>query len=121
VVVLFAAVPAVIYQQFLVAEEERTALLLDSVANQGQAIAEALRPVLEAGDPSEVTQVGERMARLASRQVELRLLFRPRNAAVDSFLLVAAVPPVPPESLESERRFFLRSHCWRPRGSRAMP
>ncbi|HEY9567695.1 MAG TPA: hypothetical protein VIR38_06365, partial [Thalassobaculum sp.] len=109
VVVLFAAVPAVIYQQFLVAEEERTALLLDSVANQGQAIAEALRPVLETGDPSEVTQVGERMARLASRQVELRLLFRPRNAAVDSFLLVAAVPPVPPESLESERKFFIRS------------
>lgn len=109
VVILFAAVPAVIYQQFLVAEEERTALLLDSVANQGQAIAEALRPVLEAGNPSEVTQVGERMAKLAGRQVELRLLFRPQNAAIDSFLLVAAVPPVPPEALESERSFFIRS------------
>lgn len=109
VVILFAAVPAVIYQQFLVAEEERTALLLDSVANQGQAIAEALRPVLESGNPSEVTQVGERMARLGGRQVELRLLFRPRNAAIDSFLLVAAVPPVAPEALENERSFFIRS------------
>lgn len=109
VVILFAAVPAVLYQQFLVAEEERTALLLDSVAGQGQAIAEALRPVLEAGNPAEVTQMGERMAKLAGRQVELRLLFRPKGAAIDSFLLVAAVPPVAADALEAERSFFIRS------------
>lgn len=109
VVILFAAVPAVIYQQFRVADEERTALLLDGVANQGQAIAEALRPVLETGDPTAVTQVGERMAALAGEQVELRLLFRPQEASIDSFLLVAAVPPVPPAALETERAFLIRS------------
>lgn len=109
VVILFAAVPAVIYQQFRVADEERTALLLDGVANQGRAIAEALRPVLETGDPTAVTQVGERMAALAGSQVELRLLFRPQEAAIDSFLLVAAVPPVAPAALETERAFLIRS------------
>ena len=109
IVLLFAAVPAVVYQQFLVAEEERTTLLLDGVANQGRAIAEALRPVLEAGDPTEVTRVGDRMAALAGSQVDLRLLFRPREAAIDSFLLVAAVPPVPSTDMEAERGFLIRS------------
>ena len=109
VVLLFAAVPAVIYQQFRVAEEERIALLLDGVANQGRAIAEALRPVLATGDPTEVTRIGERMSVLAGSQVELRLLFRPQEAAIDSFLLVAAVPPVPSEAMEAERGFLIRS------------
>lgn len=108
-VILFAAVPVVVYQQFRVADEERTALLLDGVANQGRAIAEALRPMLETGEPQAVVQVGERMAALAGSQVELRLLFRRRESAIDSFLLVAAVPPVQPAALEGERAFLIRS------------
>lgn len=117
VVVLFAAVPAVIYQQFLVADEERNALLLDGVANQGRAIAEALRPSLQTGDPAALTQVGERLKALAGSQVDMRLLFRPREAAIDSFLLVAAVPPVRPGDLEGERAFLIQSRlletAWR--------
>lgn len=109
VALLFAAVPAVIYQQFRVAEDERITLLLDGVANQGRAIAEALRPVLETGDPSAVTQVGDRLAALAGSQVELRLLFRPKEAAIDSFLLVAAAPPVPSDAVEAERAFLIQS------------
>lgn len=109
VVVLFAAVPAVIYQQFLVADEERTALLLDGVANQGRAIAEALRPVLETGDPTAATKVSDRMRALAGSQVELRLLFRPQEAEIGSFLLVAAVPPVQPGAMEAERAFLIQS------------
>ncbi len=115
--ILFAAVPAVIYQQFRVADEERTALLLDSVAGQGRAIVEAMRPVLETGDAAAVSQVGDRLGDLAGPQVELRLLFRPREATIDTFLLVAAVPPVPPEALETERGFLIRSRlleaAWR--------
>ncbi|MEQ9330520.1 HAMP domain-containing sensor histidine kinase [Thalassobaculum sp.] len=117
VAVLFAAVPAVVYQQFRVADEERTALLLDGVANQGRAIAEALRPILETGDPTAVTKVGDRMAALAGAQVELRLLFRPQEAAIDSFLLVAAVPPVQADSMQAERAFLIQSRlletAWR--------
>lgn len=117
VVLLFAAVPTVVYQQFRVAEEERTALLLDGVANQGRAIAESLRPVLAKGDPAEITGLGDRMAALVGSQVELRLLFRPLEAALDSFLLVAAVPPVPSAALEAERGFLIRSRlleaAWR--------
>jgi len=116
-VILFATVPIVVFQQFRVADEERVALLLDAVANQGRAIAEALRPVLETGDPAAVVQVDKRMAALAGSQVELRLLFRPQAAAIGSFLLVAAVPPVPAEALESERAFLIRSRlletAWR--------
>jgi len=109
VTVLFAAGPAVVYQQFRMAEEERTALLLGGVADQGRAIAEALRPILEEGDPVALSRIGDRMAPLAGAQVALRLLFRPSGAAVDSFLLVAAVPPLPAGDLEDERRFLIRS------------
>ncbi len=106
-----------IYQQFRVADEERTALLLDAVANQGRAIAEALRPSLQTGDPTALAEVGERLGALAGAQVELRLLFRPKEASIDSFLLVAAVPPVRPGDLEAERAFLIRSRlletAWR--------
>lgn len=117
VAVLFAAVPAVIYQQFRVADQERTTLLLDGVASQGRAIAEALRPVLETGPAAAAGQVGARLEALAGSQVELRLLFRPREGAVDSFLLVAAAPPVPEDSVATERSFLIRSRlleaAWR--------
>ena len=117
VIVLFAAVPAVLYQQFRTAEAERTALLLTGIANQGRAIAESIRPVLVKGDPRELALVGERIAPLADRQVELRLLYRPNGSTIESFLLVAAIPPVGPETLEAERRFLVRSRlletAWR--------
>jgi two-component system, OmpR family, sensor histidine kinase ChvG len=109
VIILFAAVPAVLYQQFRVAEGERTALMLDGIANQGRAIVESLRPTLMKADPTELAQVGQRMAALAGNQVGLRLLYRPRESTIDSFLLVAAVPPVAPDALEAERGFLIRS------------
>ncbi|MEQ8395720.1 MAG: HAMP domain-containing sensor histidine kinase [Thalassobaculum sp.] len=109
VIILFAAVPAVLYQQFRIAEAERTALLLDGIANQGQAIIESMRSVLMKADPTELTQLGPRMAALAGDQVGLRLLYRPQESTIDSFLLVAAVPPIPADALESERRFLIRS------------
>lgn len=117
VVILFAAVPAVLYQQFRTAESERTTLLLDGVANQGRAIAESIRPVLVAGDPRELARVAYRMAPLVGDQVELRLLYRPKDSTIESFLLVAAVPPVRLEEVEAERRFLVQSRlletAWR--------
>ena len=98
-----------LYQQFRVAEGERTALMLDGIANQGRAIVESLRPTLMKADPTELAQVGQRMAALAGNQVGLRLLYRPRESTIDSFLLVAAVPPVAPDALEAERGFLIRS------------
>ena len=75
------------------------------MTREGQIIAESLRPLLGPLDPSRSQQLGAVLERLAGGRVRVRLLFRSVSAAGPPEL-VAAVPAVPQEQLDNERRVF---------------
>src|SRR5688572_6325090 len=52
IILIFLAVPALLYAEFRKADEERTALLLTSLHEQGRILAQALAPALSVAQPS---------------------------------------------------------------------
>lgn len=98
---VFVAVPAVLVGPFLAAEEAKRQALLRAVRTQGAVIAEGLRLALEKSDEAALPTAREALERLAQPDMRLRLLFRPQDQ--DSVFLVGAQPPLPTETLDTER------------------
>ena len=61
-VVIFAAVPAVLYGQFQAADEERQALILSAIREKGQVISKAIQPLLQRADNVPYFRLGEELA-----------------------------------------------------------
>lgn len=109
-VVIFLGVPAIIYNQLHNADNEKKALLLRSVQEQGRLVAQALTPLLTAPTPPPLPVVGRELARFSSEEIQLRVLLQPGQ--LDSnrgFFYVASTPTRPSDYLEAERE-QLRKH-----------
>lgn len=103
-VIVFAAVPAIIYQQLRAADQEKQALLLEGAQREGELIASALAPRLLAAETGIPPGLSDDLARLADGKIRIRLLLQPRLATgVSGFYYVAAAPEVPRARLDIER------------------
>lgn len=101
---VFIAVPVILYSEFRQADLEKQVLLLKSVREQGRLLAENLRPILAQEDPSPLLALPKAVKRLATPTVGLKVLFRPKGEiGAERFYFVAAEPVVPPSELEAER------------------
>lgn len=102
--IVFAAVPMIMYDRFQEADAEKRRLLIEALREQGRLMAESLRPLLERSDPSPLIDLPEAVDRLATGDTGIKVLFQPANRTDPlGFYLVASDPPVPPAMLAEER------------------
>lgn len=93
--VVFVAVPVIIYQQFRTAEHETNQLLMRSVAAEGRLIGEGLRPVLEKFGENNAPSIDDALKRFGDARVHIKVLFRPRDVTEPNNIFhVASEPPV---------------------------
>lgn len=103
-VLIFIAVPIIIYSEFRDADAEKVSLLEDNTRSEGELIALALRPMLQKFGGGNADQLAAEVQRLASDGTVIRVLLRPRALpGGESLFLVAAAPPLPASRLEAER------------------
>lgn len=104
-VVVFVAVPFVLYEQFRAADEARQAILLGAIREKGVLIGRAMAPVLRSADNIPYPRLGEELAKFSGGSANVRLLFRPVNANDPlGFFYVAAAPTVATDDLAIERQ-----------------
>jgi two-component system sensor histidine kinase ChvG len=101
---VFAAVPALLYDRFRAADLERQGLLLDLIRERGRLISRAIEPYLQNANGVPADQLQRELARYAGERDSLKLLLRPASRPEGGFFYVAASPPVAPEDLDRERR-----------------
>lgn len=106
-IIVFAAVPAVLYEQFRVADTERQALILTAIREKGTVISRALEPLLRRADSVPYFRLGEELTQFQTGSVNLKLLLRPANPPNSGFFYVASAPAVTTDALEIERRHLL--------------
>ena len=104
---IFAAVPVVLYEQFRAAEEQRQELLLSAIREKGVVVSRALTSVLARADAIPYFKLGEELAQYQSETVSLKLLFRPSPPRDGGFFYVASAPPVAPDALDIERGYLV--------------
>ncbi|WP_341704233.1 ATP-binding protein [Ferrovibrio sp.] len=105
VLVLFVALPFILYLTFRQADFDRQRLLLESIRVKGLTVSRALEERLQDVDTIPMFRLGDELDRFRTEGIALRLLFRPRDAAPDSgFLYVASAPAVAPDDLDWERQ-----------------
>lgn len=102
--VIFCAVPVILYVQFREADAEKRFLLMESVREQGRMVAESLRPLLEQQEVSSLPLLNDEVARFATEQTGVKVLFRPTGEyGAESFFFVASKPSIAPTELAEER------------------
>jgi len=108
---IFLAVPLILYDQFHIANTEKNELLLANVRQQGRLVAEALRPLFGTFSPKTGAAIAERLAGVGEgSEVSIKVLLRPRGeTGVDSFFFVAAWPTVSAKYLVAERNALIRT------------
>ncbi len=99
---MFSVIPAFIYMELSSADRERNILLLEAGREQGRVLAAALSPILHAG-LSEQRALNDAVARLASEDLNVRVIFRPKGDVEDGFYYIAAFPALAPDVMQSER------------------
>lgn len=109
ILVVFIACPLIIYFEFKNADEEKNALLLRNVQEQGRLIARGLEPLLVSSSTETLPKVRQELERLSENQLKVRLLFRPQAAEPDNFFYIASVPPVPAAYLQQERQELIET------------
>jgi two-component system sensor histidine kinase ChvG len=103
-VAAFIAVPVLFYTTFRQADKERQDMLLDSIRAQGRLVAAAMEPQLSRGGSTSFTDVEETLRRFTDGNAQIRLLFRPVNAAgAAGFYLVGAAPRIEAGAVDQER------------------
>jgi two-component system sensor histidine kinase ChvG len=108
IVVIFFTVPALLYWQFKVADDDRRALHLKLVEEQGSLIAQSLEPIVENFDGKAISALNSTVSQLNIRDLRIKLLFRPQGrVGSDKFFYVAAAPVVPTDYLDEEREGLL--------------
>lgn len=109
-VLVFFAVPLIVYSEFRKAEDEQRAMLLQSLETQGKLIARSLVPLLETFDERSLDTITAALSRLAVNRISIKLLLRPKDAeSTDGFYYIAATPIVSKEYLDEERRELIAS------------
>lgn len=103
--VILIALPLLIFTVLGNADAERHRLILNAVADTGDAIAAGMAPVLHDLHPADVATLKREMSRFAAPDRSIKILFRPARAApAQSFYFVAIEPPISSEQAEVERQ-----------------
>ena len=104
-VVVFIAVPLVLYVAFRRADAEKRAMLMESIQEQGQIVADLMRPGLQAAKRDAVTDVGRFLTGMSVPGLHVRVLLRPIDAPGPlHFYYMAAVPAGSAASLDADSR-----------------
>ncbi|MBM3485764.1 MAG: PAS domain S-box protein [Alphaproteobacteria bacterium] len=106
--VVFAAVPIIVYGQFREADREKAQLVLRATQEQSRLIAHAIQPLLVSGAGT-LPMMMDRLKELAGPNVNVKVLFRPAGASdASAFFYVAGNPPVANEHLAELRHRLLQ-------------
>jgi two-component system sensor histidine kinase ChvG len=107
--VILIALPMLIFMVLGNAEEERRLLILNAVADAGDAIAAGLAPTLHDLRPAELDTLRHELGRFATLDRSIKVLLRPASAAAaEAFYFVATAPLISPEQIEGERQQLLQ-------------
>jgi two-component system sensor histidine kinase ChvG len=104
---IFLAVPIILYEQFRAADQERQELLLATIREKGVILTRMLEPVLAKADAIPRVGLGELLAQYQSDSSSLKLLFRPTTPPAAGFFYVASAPAVAPDALDVERQYLI--------------
>ena len=103
-ILIFIAVPTIIYDEFRDADAEKITLLEQNTQSEAKLVAAALEPMLHQFNGSNADKLAADVVDLAGAGTVVRVLLRPRAPAAKSGLfLVAAAPPLPATQLDAER------------------
>ena len=121
-ILIFIAVPVIVYSEFRDADAEKISLLEQNTRSEGELIATALRPILQAFNGSNADLLSAEVQRLAGEGTVIRVLLRPRAlAGRDGLFLIAAAPPLPTSRLEAERVRLVNAGAFARTGSSCEP
>jgi two-component system sensor histidine kinase ChvG len=108
--VVFAAVPVVLYRFFDTADAEKRVLLLQTIQDQGRIVTAALRPTLENLQRGDLPGIAEILRGIAGERLRVRVFFRHEDlTGVEGFFYVAAEPPIENQTLDTERADLVRT------------
>lgn len=108
-VVVFLALPILLYSVFASADRDRQQLLLDAVQNSGSMVGRALSPVLLDLKPGDFGKLPSELARFAAPRQSIKLLFKPNGIGeAAGFFYVASAPEVPTTDMQDERALLAR-------------
>ena len=106
-VVVFLALPILLYSVFASADRERQKLLLDAVQTSGAMVGKALAPALKDMKPGDFAKLSAELARFAAPRQNIKLLFKPNGIGdTAGFFYVASAPDVPNAEMQEERAFL---------------
>ena len=102
--VIFLAVPVLLFIPLSNADLKRNELLILNVRDKGRLIAEGIRPVLGAAAIKAPQALSDSLHRFSQGGLGIKILFRPAiERGPSNFFFVAAAPSVSIEYLEEER------------------
>ncbi len=99
-VLVFVVPPILLYSVFRSAEQEKQALLLDAVRENGRLIGTAMEPFLKTLAPADFAKIQDELARFNADARTIKVLFGPTGST--SFFYVGSSPPVPFTDLDQE-------------------
>lgn len=103
-VVVFLAVPLVLYRLLEAADDDKRALLLKEVHERGRLVQEILRPYFEAEGLNALPEISTRLRQLSADDITLRLFFKPAGGTdPKSFFYLASAPSLSAPELAAER------------------
>jgi two-component system sensor histidine kinase ChvG len=101
--VIFLAVPLILYEQFRAVDEEKNLLLLRSMQEEGRLIAIGMSPLLAKFQASSANALKYTLAKMALGRGNVKLLFRPKDTPdAGTFFYIGAAPPAPADYLNQE-------------------
>lgn len=100
--IVFLAVPAILYDVFREADETKNALLLRSAQEEGRLISLGLQPMLS-GPEAPSPDLADALSAFGAEGRSVRVMFRPSDNPEAGFFYIAAYPPLPPAILQQER------------------
>ena len=110
VIGVFFSIPIIIYGEFQAADADKQLLLRQSLEQQGQIIAEAIRPNLESFQGGSAREIRNTLTRISEQGPNVKLLFRPEtNNSESGFYYIAAAPNVPEDYLAAEKEDLRRN------------
>lgn len=102
--IVFVAVPLVLYRLMETADEDKRSLLLKNVHERGRLVVEILRPSIEEQGLNALPSLVEKLQGLAGGDTTLRLFFKPAGGTdPKGFFYLAAAPPLSAPELAAER------------------
>lgn len=106
-VVVFLALPILLYSVFASADRDRQKLLLEAVQTSGAMVGKALAPALKDMKPGDFAKLSAELARFSAPRQNIKLLFKPNGIGdAAGFFYVASAPEVPSAEMQEERAFL---------------